>query len=210
MKRTIILASGNEGKVRELSSLFDEPRIALVSMKGKVPEGFEVEETGATFEENAWLKALAVCEATGLPALADDSGLEVDALGGCPGVRSARFAGEGATDAANNSLLIRELAEVPDSQRGARFRCVLALAAPSSSGAIKIASASGTLEGRIVAQERGQNGFGYDSLFEQFEWPGLTTAEISPEQKNRVSHRASAAVALLGSLREWLDHSEQV
>ncbi len=139
--------------------------------------------------------------------MADDSGLEVDALHGRPGVRSARYAGPEATDFANNALLVSEMSEVAEALRGARFRCVLALAAPSPSGAIKIAAASGAVEGRIIDQPRGQNGFGYDSLFEQFEWPGLTTAEISPEQKNRISHRARAAAALLGSLREWLDTS---
>lgn len=207
MIKTIVLASGNQGKVRELNALFNEPRIQLVSMQGMVAPGFEVEESGDTFEANAWLKAIAVCEATGLPALADDSGLEVDALHGRPGVHSARYAGPGATDAANNALLVSEMANLPEPDRGARFRCVLALAAPSASGVIRIASASGSVEGRIIDKERGQNGFGYDSLFEQFEWPGLTTAEISPEQKNHISHRARAAAALLGSLRAWLDEA---
>lgn len=201
----IVLASGNPGKVKELARLFAEPRIELVSQKGLVPPGFEVEETGTTFEENAWLKALAVCEQTGLPALADDSGLEVDALGKRPGVYSARYAGVGATDEQNNALLLRELEGTKAEERTARFRCVLALAVPSPEGPRRIASASGAVEGRIIEKARGENGFGYDPLFEQFEWPGLTTAEISPEQKNRISHRGAAAKAILGSLREWLD-----
>lgn len=204
-KTRIVLASGNQGKVKELSRLLAEPRIELVSQKGIVPSDFEVEETGVTFEENAWLKALAVCQETGLAALADDSGLEVDALGNRPGVYSARYAGVGATDEQNNALLLRELEGKGTEERTARFRCVLALAVPDEKGPRRVACASGTIEGRIIEKPRGENGFGYDPLFEQFEWPGLTTAELAPEQKNRISHRGAAAEAILGSLREWLD-----
>jgi len=201
-KTRIILASGNEGKVRELSRLFDEPRIELCTMKKHVPDGFEVDETGATFEDNAWLKALEVCELTGAPTLADDSGIEVDALDGRPGVHSARYSGGG--DQANNELLLKELLDVPMEKRTARFRCVLTFAAPSENGPKKIAIESGAIEGRIVFSPRGDHGFGYDPLFECFEFPGLTTAEITPDQKNSISHRGLAAAQLLPSLEKWL------
>ena len=200
----VVLASGNQGKLRELNRLFDEPRISVVGMKHLVPVRFEVDETGETFEENAWLKALGVCAETGKPALADDSGIEVDALGGRPGVYSARYAG-GAGDEANNALLLKELENVPDEERTGRFRCVLAFAAPGPDGPRKVAVSSGAIEGRILRAPRGSNGFGYDPLFEQFTWPGLTTAEISPEQKNELSHRAKAARVILPSLVAWLE-----
>lgn len=206
----IVLASTNQGKVRELTRLFDEPRLRLVSMSGLVPSGFEVDETGATFEENAWLKALEVCRATGRPALADDSGIEVDALGGRPGVYSARYAGVGASDQANNELLLQELGSAPREKRTARFRCVLAFAVPGPQGPIKLARAAGAIEGRILSAPRGENGFGYDPLFEPLRWPGRTTAEISPEEKNEISHRAEAARALLPALKSWLDTQSRV
>lgn len=202
---TIAVASRNPGKARELSSLFAEPRIRLVSLSELVPPDFEVDETESSFEGNAWLKALAVCGATGLVALADDSGLVVDALGGRPGVYSARYAGAGASDQANNELLLRELRGVPRERRGARFRCSLALAAPSSTGPSRVGSADGVIEGRILDAPRGAGGFGYDPLFEPLETPGLTTAEMPPERKNELSHRARAARALLPALLELVE-----
>lgn len=206
----IVLASTNEGKVRELTRLFDEPRLRLVSMVGLVPRGFEVEETGSTFEENAWKKACEVCSATGLPALADDSGIEVDALGGRPGVYSARYAGVGAGDEANNRLLLRELGDTPVDLRTARFRCVLALAVPGAQGPQRVAVHAGVIEGRILTAPRGENGFGYDPLFEPVSFPGRTTAEITPDEKNEISHRAEAARALFPSLLRWLDELDRV
>jgi XTP/dITP diphosphohydrolase len=200
----IVVASMNEKKAQELNRLCSEPRLHLVSMRAFVPPGFEVEETGATFEENAWLKALHVCEVTGMPALADDSGLEVDALGGRPGVYSARYARIGASDQENNQLLLRELSATPHEKRTARFRCVLAFAAPGAQGPVKVASVDGVVEGRIATEERGRNGFGYDPLFLPLEFPGRTTAEISPEEKDRISHRGAAARALLPRLIDWL------
>ena len=206
----IVLASTNLGKVRELTRLFDEPRLRLVSKEGLVPPGFEVEETGSTFEENAWKKAREVCSATGLPALADDSGIEVDALGGRPGVYSARYAGVGAGDEANNQLLLRELRETPAELRTARFRCVLAFAAPGAEGPLRVAIHAGVIEGRILTTPRGENGFGYDPLFEPVRFPGWTTAEITPDEKNEISHRAEAARAMLPSLLHWLDEPDRV
>ena len=189
-------------------ALLAEPRIELVPMSEFLPADFDVEESGATFEENAWLKALGVCEASGHPALSDDSGLEVDALGGRPGVYSARYAGPSATDSENNQLLLEELAAVPASQRTARFRCVLCFAAPSASGPERLFSASGAVEGRIIQQARGSLGFGYDPLFEAHEFPGQTTAEITAAQKNGISHRGRAAGALRAALVGWLDDAE--
>lgn len=206
----IVLASGNEGKLRELERLFDEPRLRLLNMKALVPSGFEVEETGATFEENAWLKALEVCRVTGKPSLADDSGIEVDALGGRPGVYSARYAGTSADDEANNRLLLSELGDTPLERRTARFRCVLAFAAPASEGPEKVAISSGTIEGRILFAPRGENGFGYDPLFEPERWPGKTIAEISPKQKDQISHRAQAAWGMAPLLKKWLRDGDPI
>jgi len=204
MSERIVLASGNAGKVRELALLFNQPSLELVSMKELVPVAFEIDETGLTFADNAWLKALRVCAATNLPALADDSGLEVDALAGRPGVHSARYAGVGASDEANNALLLRELSGVEMALRTARFVAVLTLAVPGPDGPLRVAQASGVLEGRIVEAPRGAGGFGYDVLFEASTEPGRTTAEVSLEQKNVISHRAQAARALVPALVAFL------
>lgn len=204
MIRTIVLASRNVGKASELMSLIALPGITLSPMGDHVPDSFEVLETEQTFEGNAWLKAEAVCRATGLPALADDSGLEVDALGGRPGVYSARYAGPSATDLANNLLLQRELADVPPENRTARFRCVIALVAPSAAGVVRVGVREGVLEGRILLEPRGTGGFGYDPLFEPLEVPGRTTAEMSRDEKNALSHRGRAARALRPVLEAWL------
>jgi XTP/dITP diphosphohydrolase len=195
-------------KVRELSAILNEPDLLVRPVSDVLPATFEVEETGTTFEENAWLKAEAICAATGLPALADDSGIEVDALGGRPGVYSARYAGVGASDDENNALLLRELAGVPRELRGARFVCVLAFAVPSLPGvpgaARRIEAARETIEGLVTEAPRGTAGFGYDPLFECFEFPGKTTAEISPEQKNAISHRGRASQKLRQPILSWL------
>lgn len=206
----IVLATRNQGKVLELEQLFDEPRIQLVSVKDVLPDNFEVDETGSTFEENAWLKAEAVAAASGLPALADDSGIEVDALGQRPGVHSARFAGYPSNDSANNALLLRELEDVPRAQRTGRFVCVLAFALPALQLAHRrVACARGVIEGHILTAPRGCAGFGYDPLFEPLEMPGRTTAELLPEEKNRISHRGRAARTLRSSLLAWLDSSAE-
>ncbi len=199
----IVLASGNQGKLREFARLLSELNVTLVSMSDLVPAGFEVEETGITFEDNAWLKALAVCEATGLPALSDDSGIEVDALDGWPGVYSARYAGMGASDQDNNDLLLRELAGVPADQRSGRFVCCLAFAVPGPRGARRVASVRGIIEGHIVEAPRGQRGFGYDPLFEPRDFPGRTTAELTGEEKDAISHRGQAARAMASRIFDW-------
>lgn len=191
----LVLASANAGKVREFQALLGRFwRVRPQSEFGVLP----VAETGDTFLANALLKARHAAEATGLPALADDSGLEVDALGGAPGVRSARYAGALADDAANNARLLAALAGVPDLQRTARYRCALVwLAGPADPLPIV---AEGVWEGRILAAPRGGGGFGYDPLFLDLE-TGLAAAELRPEAKNARSHRGQALArlrALLG------------
>ena len=153
--------------------------------------GDEPVEDGATFEANARIKARLALAATGLPALADDSGLEVDALGGLPGVHTRRYAGPEATDADNNAKLLRELSGLPAGQRGARYVCVLALAAPDA----PIVTRRGTCRGRISSEPRGTAGFGYDPIFEPVAEPlgGRTFGLYSDEEKGRISHRARAA-----------------
>lgn len=204
MTQRVVLATGNAGKVLELAALFREPRLELVGLRGLVSDDFAVDETGATFAENAWLKACAACRATGLPALADDSGLEVDALEGRPGVHSARYAGIGASDNENNQKLLRELTLVPPTARSARFRCVLALAVPEPGGPARFAEASGEVEGSILRAPRGSGGFGYDCLFEPVDLRGRSSAELSLEEKNGISHRARAAEKLRPALARLL------
>ena len=155
-------------------------------------------ETGATFAGNAALKARFYARLSGLPTLADDSGLEVDALGGGPGVRTRRYAGEDADDEANNRKLLAALAGLPPARRGARYRCVLALALPEWAGprgGLSVVLTRGTFAGRIAEAPRGSNGFGYDPIFEPAAEPpgGATVAEWPPERKQAVSHRAGAA-----------------
>lgn len=203
----IVLASSNQGKARELLRLFALPTLEIVTLRQVLPPSFEVEETGTTFEENAWLKAEAVCAATGLPSLADDSGLEVDALGGRPGVWSARYAGEKARDEDNNRRLLKDLEQTAQERRTARFVCVLVFAVPGNGTPQRVGSARGTVEGSILRAPRGTGGFGYDPLFEAVDRPGRTTAELSPEEKDAISHRGRAARALVPDLRRWLDSS---
>ncbi len=192
----VVLATRNSGKIHELSALLAPLGVAVRGLADH-PEIGEIEETGATFEENALLKARAVAAATGLVAVADDSGLEVDALGGAPGVYSARYADPGATDARNNAKLLAALAGVPDERRGCRFVSVIAAAAPGALGGAETAL-RGTWEGRVAHDLRGGNGFGYDPLFIDRESPGSRrAAEMSREEKNAVSHRGKALRALL-------------
>lgn len=195
----LVFATRNRGKLAELEALLREAGLPI-AVHGLDALGVagEVEETGATFVENAALKAHAALGATGLPALADDSGLEVDALGGAPGVRSARYAGEPSSDARNNERLLHELRDVPP-PRTARFRCALVLALPSREPPLV---AEGTCEGEIIATPRGSGGFGYDPLFIPAEGDGRTMAELSFAEKNRLSHRARAMSRLLALLTQ--------
>ena len=191
----LVLATANAGKQRELAALL-------------APLGFEtvlqsalgidsIAETGTTFEANALLKARHAAGRAGLPALADDSGLEVDALDGRPGVWSARYAGAAATDADNNARLLSELAEVPPQRRGARYRCVLVLVRSAEDAAPLIAR--GSWQGRIGTRPAGAGGFGYDPLFVP-EGHDVTAAELPAARKNALSHRAKALAALLAQL----------
>ena len=189
---TVLVSTRNAHKLVEIRQILG-PSFELLDLSS-VPALGEVEETGTTFEENAALKALAASAHFGGWVLADDSGLEVDALGGAPGVRSARFSGEGATDASNRALLLEKLAGVSEDQRSARFRCVIALAR----GGEVLAHFSGAVEGAIIQSEKGEGGFGYDPLFVP-EGFGETFAELGAETKNRLSHRGRA----LAGLKSW-------
>ncbi|HTY51079.1 MAG TPA: RdgB/HAM1 family non-canonical purine NTP pyrophosphatase [Steroidobacteraceae bacterium] len=192
----IVLASGNAGKLLELSALLAPLGHELVTQVSLGIAG--VEETGDTFAANALLKARHAAAASGLPALADDSGLEVEALGGAPGVYSARYAGTGACDADNLHKLLGALEGVPDARRGARYRCVLALVLTAADPAPVIAA--GAWEGRIAPAPRGSGGFGYDPIFVP-EGEVRTAAELPAGEKNRCSHRAKALAALLAQLQ---------
>ncbi len=194
MKR-VVLASANSGKLRELATLLGPLGLELLSQSSLGIDS--IEETASTFLENALLKARHAARSSGLPALADDSGIEVDALGGRPGVRSARFAGPGASDAANLALLLAELEGVPEPRRTARYRCVMAWVSTASDPAPLIAQ--GTWEGRIALAPRGSGGFGYDPAFIPA-GATRTAAELSPEEKNAVSHRSLATRALVAAL----------
>ncbi len=192
--RRVVLATGNPGKARELRALLGPEWELLLQTDLGVPVA---EETGASFTENAVLKARHAAAATGLPAIGDDSGLEVDALGGAPGIFSARFAGPDASDSDNVARLLAELAGVPAARRSARFRCVLAyLHAPDDAAPLL---AEGVWEGRITEAPRGNGGFGYDPVFED-PAEGLTAAELSPAIKNERSHRGRACRALAARL----------
>jgi XTP/dITP diphosphohydrolase len=193
----ILVATRSRHKLGELRELLRPARATLVSLDD-VGIAEEVDETGATFAANAALKARFYARLSGLPTLADDSGLEVDALGGGPGVRTRRYAGEDATDGQNNAKLLDALAGLPASRRGARYRCALALALPARAGprgGLPVARARGTFSGRIAVAARGTNGFGYDPIFEPASEPpgGATVGEWPPERKQAVSHRARAA-----------------
>ena len=183
----LLIATNNPGKVAEFRQMLDGCGWELVT-PGELGIDLEVEESGQAYAENATMKAVSFAEASGLLALADDSGIEVDALDGQPGVFSARYAGVDRTDEERVEALLEELAGVPDEERTARFRCVIAIAGPE--GAVELME--GTVEGRIAREPRGENGFGYDPVFLLPE-RGLTTAELPPEEKNAISHRGVAA-----------------
>jgi XTP/dITP diphosphohydrolase len=194
--KKVVLASNNAGKLRELKALL-EPLDFDVHTQGElgVPD---VAETGTTFVENAIIKARNACAHTGLPAIADDSGIEVDALNGEPGVYSARFSGENATDAANNALLLERLEGVPDEERSARYRAVIVFMRHAADPFPLICS--GSWEGRIATEPCGDQGFGYDPYF-YVPTHGCHSAELAPEEKNRISHRGQALQELVEALQ---------
>lgn len=183
----LLLATNNQGKAREYGRLLEGIPFTLVT-PAELGIGADVEETGDSFEENAILKATTLTAASGLPSLADDSGLEVYALNGEPGVRSARYAGPNATDAQRVSFLLKKLKNVPEGLRQARFRCVIAIALPGG----RVELASGECEGEITMEPRGGQGFGYDPVF-FIPVLNKTMAELPPDIKNQISHRARAA-----------------
>jgi XTP/dITP diphosphohydrolase len=183
----LLLATNNKGKLREYRALLHGIPYKMVTL-ADAGITTEVDESGNSFEENAMLKATAFARESGLLTLADDSGLEVDALGGEPGARSHRFAGDNATDADRIDLLLARLKNVPEKERTAQFRCVIAVAAPDG----KIELFTGVCRGLIISAPRGSNGFGYDPVFYVPEL-GKTMAELTLEEKNKVSHRARAA-----------------
>lgn len=194
----LLIATANSHKTEEFRALLHGmAQVEDLTTHSHLPA---IEETGTTFEENSAIKAIAAAVATGMPALADDSGLEVDALCGEPGVHSARYSGVGATDATNRQKLLEELSQLPATAlRTARFRCVLTLANPD--GSVQ-GSWSGSVEGKIIGQERGNGGFGYDPLFlpEGYE---QTFAELPAHVKNQLSHRARATAAFLEDCERW-------
>lgn len=195
----VIVATGNRGKLDEIRSALDFPGWEFVTAADLGAETLEVEETADTFEGNARLKARAYQEVFGMASLADDSGLEVDALGGAPGVYSSRYAGPDATDADNNAKLLSVLADVPGARRTARFHSVIVLIGEDG---VETA-AGGTCEGSIGFEARGVGGFGYDPLFWPVATPGRTMAELDRAGKNAISHRGAA----LRELRERLDRA---
>jgi XTP/dITP diphosphohydrolase len=195
----LLLASGNPGKLRELRAILRGLPVELVGL-GDVGAGEppEVPETGATFLDNALQKARAYAAWSGLAAVADDSGLEVDALGGAPGVRSARYAGQGASDQANLDKLLAELDRVPPERRSARFRCAAVLVDPR----VGEWHAEGVWAGRLLTAPRGGGGFGYDPVFVPDGWD-RTSAEVDPATKDAASHRGQAFRALRPAIRAW-------
>lgn len=202
MPRVLLLATHNAGKLREFTQLLADLPLQLHSLAQLRPD-LQVVEDGDTFEANATKKAVEVAAATGHLVLSDDSGLEVDALGGRPGVRSARFAGDHASDHDNNQRLVRELQSVPRGQRTARYRVVLALCDPTGPLAGRVQLETGSCEGHITLQPRGEGGFGYDPYFVP-QGHERTMAELPPTTKNQLSHRGQAARKMKQFLTTYL------
>ena len=193
----VVLASKNKHKLVEISKITQQLDIDLV-LQSELGIDIDVEETGTTFEENSLLKAKAVMEASGLPALADDSGIAVDALNGEPGVYSARYGFDDSLDDWGRLLLLLKNTEhVPDGQRQAQFVCVITMVTPDG----KTIQARGEIHGELLREPRGENGFGYDPIF-YYPPAGKSTAEMSPEDKNQVSHRANALKLFYEKLKE--------
>ncbi|MBF7138752.1 XTP/dITP diphosphatase [Pediococcus pentosaceus] len=190
MNNEILIATKNDGKLKEFKQIFEQKGIVVKSLKG-INDDVEIVENGLSFEENARLKADGYAKSIGIPVLADDSGLEIDALNGRPGIFSARYAGDH-NDAANNAKVLSELGGIPDEKRTATFHSTVVVRKPDGSELV----ANGNLRGRILAVPRGDNGFGYDPLF-FVEAKNKTLAEMTREEKNKISHRALAIEDLL-------------
>jgi XTP/dITP diphosphohydrolase len=196
----LVLATANQHKLAELTRILADGHVdvALVGL-AEFPGAPDVAETGATFAENALLKAHAIAQFTGLPAVADDSGLCADALNGMPGVLSARWSGQHGDDAANLQLLLDQLADVPDDRRGAQFVCAAALVLPGGREHVS----EGVVRGRLIREPRGLNGFGYDPIFVP-DSAAITTAEMEPADKDRISHRGKALRGLAPVIAAFL------
>lgn len=203
--RRLLVATRSRHKLEELRALLHLPDVELVSLDDlAIPD--EADETAKTFRGNAIIKARFYAAIAALPTLADDSGIEVDALGGRPGVWTRRYAGPNATDAENNAKLLRELGDLPPDRRGARYVCVLAYLDPGATRPGEppwVVTRSGTFRGRVAFDLRGEGGFGYDPLFEPLAEPpgGRTVGQMTAEEKNRVSHRARASMAMARHLK---------
>ncbi|MDN4607186.1 XTP/dITP diphosphatase [Sporosarcina highlanderae] len=195
--KKILIATNNKGKAKDFEALFNPYNIEVLTLND-LEQDIDVEETGVTFEENAILKAETVSSLLGISVIADDSGLEIDKLHGAPGVYSARYAGKVKSDEANIDKVLLELQGVPEEERTARFRCVLAVAGPGR----ETVTFSGSCEGVILEERRGTNGFGYDPIFFNPEMD-RTMAELSPEEKGSISHRGAA-------LRQLEEHLPQL
>ncbi len=195
--RDLLLATSNLHKLEEYRAIFSGIPFRLLSLRN-IQLDLDVEESGTSFAENAQLKALAYAQASGILSLADDSGLEIDALGGAPGIYSARFAGTETSYAERFRIILEQLRDVPAAQRTARFRCAITIAEPTG----YYRTVEGTLEGEIALAPRGEHGFGYDPIFYVPEL-GKTTAELEPEQKHRISHRGRAARLAAALLEHW-------
>ena len=193
----VVLASKNKHKLVEISKITEKFGIELI-LQSEVGVDIDVEETGTTFEENSYLKAEAVMKATGLPALADDSGIAVDALNGEPGIYSARYGFDDSLDDWGRlELLLKNTENVPDGQRQAQFVCVITMVTPEG----QTIQARGEIHGELTREPRGENGFGYDPIF-YYPPLGKTTAELSSEEKNQVSHRANALKLFYEKMKE--------
>ena len=193
----VVLASHNKHKLMEISKITEKFGIELV-LQSELGVDIDVEETGKTFEENSYLKAEAVMKATGLPALADDSGIAVDALNGEPGIYSARYGFDDTLDDWGRLLLLLKNTEhVPDGQRQAQFVCVITMVTPEG----QVIQARGEIHGELTREARGENGFGYDPIF-YYPPAGMTTAEMAPEDKNEVSHRGNALKVFYEKMKE--------
>ena len=193
----VILASRNKGKLKEIHAILEKFGMETISRDDAGLPTFEVEETGTTFEENSYIKAKAILDIAHTITIADDSGLEVDALGVAPGVYSARYAGEGCTPADNNEKLLRELKDVPEEKRGAAFVSVITMLFPNGDKLV----ARGECRGHIATQLRGEGGFGYDPLFIP-DGENRSFGEMSGEEKNRISHRARSLQILENMIRD--------
>ena len=196
----LVFATRNRGKVKELRQMVPNQGLELLTL-ADLPKIPEVEEDRDTFAGNAIKKATEIMQVTGLPALADDSGLEVDALDGAPGVYSARYAGEHASDEDRVRLLLKNLEGLPEEKRTARFRCVVAFVEPNTPDKVKLCR--GFCEGIILEAPRGHNGFGYDPVFFSPDL-GMTFAQAAAESKNRISHRGQAMQEMARHLRSWI------